>query len=207
MENELPKRKQIRLVGYDYSSAGAYFVTICTQDRKQILSEIIVQNNNSTVGEGLDPPAYNHISGTTMAGAASYSPTSFGNLQSHYKYPKISLTEIGTIAVEQLFALKNRFPSVEIKEYVIMPDHIHAIIVLRNNTNESPVSLFDVMKAYKSLTSRCCKQLYGIERLFQRSFIDHIIRDKDDYETKRRYIYENPIRWHHNHNQKSKLLD
>ena len=51
MENELPKRKQIRLAGYDYSSAGAYFVTICTQDRQQILSEIIGQNNISTVGD------------------------------------------------------------------------------------------------------------------------------------------------------------
>ena len=42
MENkkELPKRKSTRLKEYDYSTAGAYFVTICVRDRKQILSEI-----------------------------------------------------------------------------------------------------------------------------------------------------------------------
>ena len=45
---DLPKRKQIRLREYDYSSSGAYFVTICTHDRRCILSDI-------AVGEGLVP--------------------------------------------------------------------------------------------------------------------------------------------------------
>ena len=42
MKSDLPKRKSIRLKGYDYSSPGAYFITICTNDRKQLLSRIIV---------------------------------------------------------------------------------------------------------------------------------------------------------------------
>lgn len=46
---DLPKRKQIRLPDYDYASPGAFFVTICTQDRRCILSDI-------AVGEGLAPP-------------------------------------------------------------------------------------------------------------------------------------------------------
>ena len=37
---ELPKRKALRLPDYDYSAPGAYFVTICTRDRRWILSEI-----------------------------------------------------------------------------------------------------------------------------------------------------------------------
>ena len=48
-EKELPKRKPTRLKNFDYSSAGAYFVTICIRDRMNILSEI-------AVGEGLAPP-------------------------------------------------------------------------------------------------------------------------------------------------------
>ena len=36
----LPKRKKIRLDGYDYSQSGAYFVTICTKDRQELLSDI-----------------------------------------------------------------------------------------------------------------------------------------------------------------------
>ena len=39
---EPPKRKQIRLSDYDYSAPGAYFVTICTADRRRILSDIAV---------------------------------------------------------------------------------------------------------------------------------------------------------------------
>ena len=38
---ELPTRKRLRLENYDYSSAGAYFITICIEERKRILSEII----------------------------------------------------------------------------------------------------------------------------------------------------------------------
>ncbi len=49
----LPKRKPTRLKGYDYSAPGTYFVTICTKERKQILSKIIV-------GQGL-APAENHL--------------------------------------------------------------------------------------------------------------------------------------------------
>ena len=46
-EKELPKRKDLRLKQYDYSSAGACFITICTQNRRCVLSRI--------VGRGLAP--------------------------------------------------------------------------------------------------------------------------------------------------------
>ena len=35
-----PKRRSIRLRGYDYSRAGAYFVSICTKDRKCLFGDI-----------------------------------------------------------------------------------------------------------------------------------------------------------------------
>ncbi|MEG0895246.1 MAG: transposase [Oscillospiraceae bacterium] len=38
---ELPKRKRLRLDGYDYSQNGAYFITICTQNRECILGKIV----------------------------------------------------------------------------------------------------------------------------------------------------------------------
>ena len=62
-EKELPKRKSTRLKNFDYSSVGAYFVTICVRDRMQILSEIVRTDLTSAdktiviaVGEGLAPP-------------------------------------------------------------------------------------------------------------------------------------------------------
>ena len=42
MEKSYPQRKPIRLKGYDYSNPGAYFITICVKDRKELLSKIIV---------------------------------------------------------------------------------------------------------------------------------------------------------------------
>ena len=39
---ELPKKKPVRLKEYDYSSPGAYFITICTKDRIELLSSISV---------------------------------------------------------------------------------------------------------------------------------------------------------------------
>jgi len=168
---ELPKRKSTRLKDFDYSSEGAYFVTICVRDRKQILSRV-VELKGTAVGEGLAPPEY-----------------------------KTQLTSCGKIAQEQLLLLEERYPSVTIEDYIIMPDHIHAIIFLHEKTggaSPSPTS-DDVICAFKSLTARICKQPYGIEKIFQRSYADHIVRDKDDYETRKKYIYENPMRWYYKH--------
>ena len=177
MEKELLKRKSTRLQGFDYRSAGAYFVTICTGDRKQILSEIVRTNltgngkaTNSAVGEGLAPPEY-----------------------------WVKLKPCGEIAEDQLRLIENRFPSVSIENFVIMPNHIHMVVFLHEKAGGASPSptLSDVICAFKSLTSRICKQRYGVEKIFQRSYAEHIIRDKEDYETRRRYIYENPLRWHY----------
>ena len=53
--NKLPERKPTRLANFDYNRGGAYFLTICTQDRKRILSEVV--ETEKPVGDGaLDIP-------------------------------------------------------------------------------------------------------------------------------------------------------
>ena len=196
MENDLPKRKSTHLKYFDYSSRGAYFVTICTKDRKRLFSEIVLSSSrifnyttDQPVGEGLAPPV------------------SFPTFISDDTVAEIRLKSCGQIVKEQLLLLENRYPTVSISDYVIMPDHIHAIIFLNNDTIEddnlsnsggaspSP-TLNDVICSFKSLTARACKQKYGIEKLFQRSYAEHIIRDYKDYETRKAYIQQNPIRWY-----------
>ena len=164
MENDLKKRKPTRLKDFDYGTTGAYFVTVCTENRKPILSDII-----NPVGEGLAPPEYS-----------------------------VKLTSCGEIAKEQLKLLENRFPNVSIENFVIMPNHIHAIIFLHEKTGGASPSptLNDVICVFKSLTARICKQRFGIEKIFQRSFHDHIIRDREDYEKHVKYICENPMNWY-----------
>ena len=162
-EKELPKRKHPRLDNYDYSSAGAYFVTICTQNRRCVLSCI--------VGRGLAPAE------TTA----------------------IEYTSLGEIAEKQLFLLADRYPHLTIDQYVIMPNHIHAILILNGETaGASPrPTLTDIICTYKSLTTRECKKNGFREKLFQISFYEHIIRGRDDYEEIVKYIYENPTRWYY----------
>ena len=158
MENELPKRKHPRLDHYDYSSSGAYFVTICTQNRRCLFSRI--------VGRGLAPA-------------------------------EIQYTEYGKIAEEQLLLLEKRYQTLKIDRYVIMPNHIHVILILDDNTaGASPrPTVMDVVCAYKSLTTRECKKVWSVEKLFQTSFYEHVIRGYEDYIEIAKYIDENPASW------------
>ena len=200
IEKELPQRKSTRLKNFDYSSAGAYFVTICVRDRMQILSEIIRDDITATdktsgiaVGEGLAPPEIDDITATDK--------TSEIAVGEGLAPPEITvkLKPCGEIVKEQLQLIETRFPNVTVEDYVIMPDHIHAVIFLHGKAGGASPSptLDDVICAFKSLTSRSCKQKYGIEKMFQRSSAEHIVRDREDYETRRKYIYENPKRWYY----------
>jgi len=137
-ENELPKRKSTRLKNFDYSSAGAYFVTICIRDRMHILSEIVKtdltitdKSNGLSVGEGLAPPDVEGLAPPDVEGLA---PPDVEGLAP----PEITvkLKPCGEIAKEQLQSIETRFPDVTIEDYVIMPDHIHAIIFLHKKREE-----------------------------------------------------------------------
>lgn len=60
MNNNYPKRKNIRLKGYDYSKEGMYFITICTKNRLHLLSNIInVHTYNERADRGVCPYAKN----------------------------------------------------------------------------------------------------------------------------------------------------
>jgi len=157
MESNLPKRKHPRLDCYDYSSAGAYFITICTHNRRCLLS--------SVVGRGLAPA-------------------------------EIQYTAYGRIAQEQLLLLEQRYPSLKIPHYLIMPIHVHAILLLEETAGASPrPTVMDIVCAYKSLTTRQCKKLQPIDKLFQTSFYEHVIRGRDDYNEIAEYIVNNPTKW------------
>ena len=157
MYDTLPQRKHPRLNHYDYSTPGAYFVTICTQNRRCLLSHI--------VGRGLGP-AENRD------------------------------TVYGEIAKQQLLLLEKRYPNLKIDQYVIMPNHIHAILLLEEAAGASPrPTLMDIICTYKSLTTKACKQAKSIDKLFQTSFYEHVIRGQADYDEIAEYIVNNPKQW------------
>ena len=103
----------------------------------------------------------------------------------------------GVIAVEQLRQLEKRYPFVNVDQYVIMPNHIHAILGLEQEAaGASPrPTLTDIICAYKSLTTKACKKVQPIEKVFQTSFYEHVIRGKEDYKEIAEYIQNNPKQW------------
>lgn len=154
----LPKRKPTRLKDFDYSLPRGYFVTICTEGRREILSTI--------VGEGLAPP-------------------------------EAQLSAYGEIAKEQILSLEAQYSNVKIDSFVIMPNHIHMVLILHENTGGASPSptISDVVCSFKSRCARASRKLGFEGKLFQRSFYDHVIRNKEDYKQISKYIYENPLNW------------
>ncbi len=132
-------------------------MTICTEGRRHILSEI-------TVGCGaLDAP-------------------------------QVKLTHIGKI-VEKYIVSTSNIKNVNVEKYIIMPNHIHMIIVVNNNGTpraSSPTNAVipQVVSALKRLSNREIGH-----NIFQRSYHDHIIRNQKDYAEIWEYIENNPARW------------
>ena len=156
-KKEFPKRKSTRLKNYDYSKTGAYFITICTKDRKKLLSSI--------VGEG--------------------SPL-----------PKLSIC--GDVINNWIQKIPEKYLNVSVDSYVIMPNHIHLILSISGNDgrgNPSP-TVVDVIGWLKYQTIKEINEMrISKESIWQRSFHDHVIRDRNDYDKIAKYIYENPIKW------------
>jgi len=162
-------RRSIRLKGYDYSSAGGYFITICTLDRKSI----------------------------------------FGTIVGH----EMRLSRAGEIARECWLEIPNHFPKVQLDEFIVMPDHMHGIIIIpsslvgaqhvvpppRLNQFQKivPQSLSVIIRSFKAATTNRINQLRRTPggRVWQRNYYEHIIRDEDSLFRIRKYIAENVMRW------------
>ena len=133
MEERLPVRKRLRKLHFDYNTPGAYFITICTHHKKCTLSRIVGAIHESPaekhhpVGAIQESPAENvalHVVGTTQD-----SP--------------LQLTEYGKIITSVISHIPDNY-SAFVDSYVIMPNHIHLIIVITDTMDarairESPL--------------------------------------------------------------------
>jgi REP element-mobilizing transposase RayT len=166
MDNKinLPKRKLLRLNGFNYNTPGAYFITICTHNRKCMFSNIV--------------------------GAIHESPA-------------IQLTKYGQILNKVINNLPKHY-DVIIDRYVIMPNHIHMIIIIEDYDksraiHESPLQNKSIIsKTVGYIKMQTAKEIHIDSKniiVWQRGFHDHIIRNQKDYEKISKYIYENPLLW------------
>lgn len=175
-----------RLQNWDYTSEGAYFITICTKDRLHFFGEI--------------------------------------------ENKKMTLSNIGVIADLLWHEIKNHVKNIELGEFVVMPNHVHGILILNNNgmdgtdrtdgivetlhqTSTIPVttthtttthtnvknipksnSVSTIIRSYKSAVTKHCNRL-GFEFAWQARFHDHIIRNAREFKNIQNYIANNPMNW------------
>ncbi len=188
---DIHHRRSIRLKQYDYSSEGAYFVTICAQHRQCLFGDV-------------------------MDG-------------------EMRLNDAGKIILSVWDELPLYYPGANVDAFVVMPNHIHGIIVLTvgagpracpENRTARPekgqpqgvaptMPLPDLVQRFKSLTTS--RYRHGVMqfrwpsfpgKLWQRNYYEHIIRNEDELNRIRQYICDNPSNWEtdeENPNGKSQL--
>jgi REP element-mobilizing transposase RayT len=93
--------------------------------------------------------------------------------------------------------MPRRLNKIGLDSFVVMPNHIHGIIVL-----EKGVALSRVVQAFKSISTneyiRSVRQQGWKafnDTLWQRSFYDHVIRNEEDLLRVQEYISNNPLKW------------
>jgi len=184
-------RRSIRLPGYDYTSPGAYFVTICVRGGECLLGEVV---------DG-----------------------------------EMRLNEWGQVAHDFWTQVPVHFPNVSIDAFVIMPNHLHAIIMIHERSNvagyvekgeetvplhsnhgrrgavaapssasQTPApswlgkpTLGQIVAYYKYQTTKRINQLRDMPgtRFWQRNYWEHIVRHEESLNRIREYIQNNPARW------------
>lgn len=187
------QRRSMRLPGYDYRSAGAYFVTICAHQRACLF-------------------------GTVVDGV-------------------MRLSAAGQRVDRCWHTLPDHFPSVALDAWMVMPNHVHGVIVIRDGGGPNdavapttvgarhavpllhavplphavpqhrtiraafgqpiPGSLSTIIRSFKSAATRLVNQHRETPsaRVWQRGYYEHIIRDEASLASIRDYIATNPARW------------
>ena len=161
-------RRSIRLKGYDYSQAGAYYVTIVAWHRECLFGELVN-------GE-------------------------------------MRLSQRGQIADACWQEIPNHFPNVELGAYVIMPNHVHGIVVINDDNRRGTIyraptkntesfgkpvkgSLPTIISTYKAAVTRTIGRELNETGIWQRNYYEHVIRDDKDLQNKTDYINANPLLW------------
>ena len=140
---DLPKRKNPRIQGYDYSTKGAYFITICTHHKKCLF------------------------------------------------WTNGKLNCLGQIVYDAVQQIPTHFPQNRVEQFVIMPNHIHMILVTEHGGADASV----VVGSFKSYVTRMIHRDRPDLTIWQTSFHDHVIRSWKQYQKIREYIQTNPMRW------------
>lgn len=118
------------------------------------------------------------------------------------RYLRVELTPAGQMIEKQLKkARRNKL--VRVENYIIMPDHLHIIVSVSQETiQEKGLPSTERIPCFVSMFKRNCNRELG-RNVFQRGYHDHVIRGIADCEALDRYILYNPANWYFREHQKS----
>jgi len=135
---------------------------------------------------------------------------------------EMRLNNVGRVVQTVWGGLSDRFPTIELDAFVVMPNHVHGILVVRAAlappkrrkvgaglalpvggaassapTRFASTTLGTVVRAFKSISAIGVNRLLSRsgQSLWQRSYYEHVIRTEESLSRIREYIATNPLRW------------
>jgi REP element-mobilizing transposase RayT len=182
-----------RIQNWDYGTDGAYFITICTENRHYFFGDIAT---NSAIDISVDTS---------------------NSISSHAK-PILIPTELGKLAEQFWLEIPNQFSFIELGEFVIMPNHIHGILIINKVNlplfdasnlsfrmplnggvagNNNPMFQQNIARVIRWYKGRCSFEMRKINEDFkwQSRYYEHLIRDDLSFERISSYIINNPTKW------------
>ena len=178
-----PRRRSVRLKEFDYAQPGAYFVTVCANNRRDVWGKVREgEVSLNSLGHIIEacwesiPAHFPHVRldqycvmPNHLHGILSFARTGRGTI---YRAPTVALS--GTVEVESsIKAGKEQF--------------------------SQPVagSLPTVIRTFKAAVTRNARRTMqvGSIRIWQRGYFDRVIRNERELERVREYIANNPAKW------------
>ncbi len=128
---------------------------------------------------------------------------------------QMMLNRIGNYANKCWNEIPCHFPNVILDEYIIMPNHVHGLIIITKRisndvtveTGHAPslqrenrhmITLSDIVGGFKSAVTRWVHDNNFTQFEWQSRFYDRIIRNERELNNVRKYIIENPLKWNRN---------
>ena len=173
---EKQHRRSIRLKGYDYSQAGAYYVTIVTWQREHLFGEVI--NGEMILNELGQIARSEWFKTAELRPYVELIDDEFVIMPNH-GHGIIWIADAGVGAVRRTAPTLMDTP-------FTMPEK-----------QVAPGSLGAIVRAYKSAVTyaiNAARDTRGLP-VWQRNYYEHVIRNEQDYQAKRDYILSNPANW------------
>jgi len=181
--NDRYRISSIRLQNWNYSWDAAYFITICTQNRKHFFGNIVD----------------NYIE---LSPAGVLANLFWYEIRNHTKNVELGEFVVMPNHIHGVINLTSSTVSTVKTRHALSPHQQHALspqktIGQKRYQNQGKNTVSSIIGSYKSAVTKQAHCM-GIDFAWQSRFYDHIIRDEKSYDRIKKYIIENPMKWDNN---------